>query len=92
MRNVTFIGLTDDHNAEVLGELNLATDKKPYSTLGYTNGPGGYSNITATVRPNITTTNTGKLPKCNLIKGLWYESLILVISTSGQSSSLNNGP
>ena len=87
MRNVTFIGLTDDHNAEVLGELNLATDKKPYSTLGYTNGPGGYSNVTATVRPNITTTNTG-----NLIKGLWYESLILVISTSGQSSSLKNGP
>ena len=62
MRHITFIGLADDDNPELLDEqLYFATDKKPFSTLGYTNGPGGYSHGTATVRPNITSTNTGKL-------------------------------
>ena len=37
----------------------LANDHKPFTTLGYTNGPGAYAGVNATTRPNITNTNTG---------------------------------
>lgn len=46
-------GLADDE-----GKLKLATDGKPYTTLGYTNGPGAYATGTNFTRPNATSTNT----------------------------------
>ena len=50
-----YLGLTDDR----AGANMLANDHKPFTTLGYTNGPGAYAGVNATTRPNITNTNTG---------------------------------
>ena len=50
-------GLADNNEN---GGLKLADDKKPYSTLGYANGPGSFVSVNATVRPNITLTNMGR--------------------------------
>ena len=50
-----YSGLIDDR----AGANMLANDNKPFTTLGYTNGPGAYAGVNATTRPNITNTNTG---------------------------------
>ena len=49
------LGLTDDRK----GNIRLANDNKPFTTLTYANGPGSYSNIDPGLRPNITNIKTG---------------------------------
>ena len=49
------LGLTDDQK----GKYELGTDEKPFTTLSYANGPGSYAEINATVRPDLTTEDTG---------------------------------
>lgn len=52
---VHIIGFTDDRE----GGYKLGKDNKPYTTLAYTNGPGGYAEINETVRPDLTDIDTG---------------------------------
>ena len=53
------LGLTNDPYRHT--PLRLATDDKPFTVLMYTNGPGSWVSENATVRPNETDTNTGRL-------------------------------
>ena len=49
------LGFTDDRK----GHDNLAKDNKPFTTLGYANGPGGYAEVVPNVRPDLRNTSTG---------------------------------
>ncbi|WAR14887.1 PPBT-like protein, partial [Mya arenaria] len=45
---------------DIFGEhLKLAGDSQPFTTLGYTNGPGGYATGLNESRPNLTSVDTG---------------------------------
>ena len=59
------LGLTNDDEKEV-GHNKLGTDNKPFTTLGYTNGPGAFASVNETVRPNLTVTDTGKITLCTI--------------------------
>ena len=48
-------------NPEFHMPVDLANDEKPYTTLMYTNGPGSFASVNATVRPNVTGVDTGKI-------------------------------
>lgn len=58
-RGNPIFGLADDSDA-MNGSLKLALDGKPYSTLGYANGPGSFVTENATVRPDITNMVVGE--------------------------------
>ncbi|KAL4221524.1 hypothetical protein ACF0H5_019781 [Mactra antiquata] len=49
-RGNPIFGLTDDRE----GGYKLGDDGKPMTTLLYSNGPGGYSDVNATTRPDLT--------------------------------------
>ncbi|XP_053378939.1 alkaline phosphatase-like isoform X1 [Mercenaria mercenaria] len=53
-RGNPLFGFTDDRE----GHNKLAKDNKPFTTLNYANGPGGYADVNATVRPNLTLIDT----------------------------------
>ncbi|XP_053378460.1 alkaline phosphatase-like [Mercenaria mercenaria] len=53
-RGNPLFGFTDDRE----GHNMLAIDNKPFTTLSYANGPGGYADVNATVRPNLTLVDT----------------------------------
>ncbi|XP_052819506.1 alkaline phosphatase-like isoform X2 [Mya arenaria] len=54
-RGNDIFGLTDDKGEH----LKLAGDSQPFTTLGYTNGPGGYATGLNESRPNLTSVDTG---------------------------------
>ncbi|XP_060573871.1 alkaline phosphatase-like isoform X2 [Ruditapes philippinarum] len=56
-RGNPIFGFTDDRKGHAL----LAKDNKPFTTLNYANGPGGYAAIEPKVRPNLTNTNTADM-------------------------------
>lgn len=53
-RGNPIFGLTDDRK----GQNQMGNDKKPFTTLNYANGPGGYATVNATLRPDLSNVNT----------------------------------
>lgn len=56
-RGNPLFGLTDDRE----GHNRLGKDQKPFTTLAYANGPGGYAELNATERQNLTHVDTSNM-------------------------------